>query len=140
MNNQFASLANEFRQQLIANNVLFSERECFDGIQWKFPFTNGDVILHSGSYHNDTCVESYCMPWDRGDVTALPPERMAKFLANYAEWDALDPEDITDEDVGAEEYDFADLLQSVATIVVNGIDDEDDWEEEDEDEEDDWDD
>lgn len=127
LNPQFLALAREFDKYLVENDVIATKYLMFDGYQWKFPFTNGDVILHSGSYHNDTCVESYGMPWDRGDVTALPPERMAKYLGNYAEWDALDPDDITDEDVQSIEYSAGDLFASILALhdVIDESEDED---------------
>lgn len=151
INVDFLHLAITFRQELHKRGVPFTETLIFDGFQWKFPFTNGDVILHSGSYLNDTCVESYGMPWDRGDVTPLTPEKMAQYLDNFAEWDALDPEEITDEDVDTEGYSLIDLLQSVVSLANNGARDnegeddperdewdEHDWEE-DNDEDEDWD-
>ena len=56
-----------FRQLLIEYDIPFTEHPLYGGIQWRFPFTEGDVAYHAGTYHNDTCVESYHMPWDRGD-------------------------------------------------------------------------
>ena len=82
-------------------------------------FLSPRVMWHitGGTYHNDTCVESYRMPWDRGDVTAVPPERMVQFLTHYNDWAEIDPEDITEENLGMEPYGLNDLLRSVATIV-----------------------
>jgi len=108
-----------FRQLLIDHDIPFTERPLYGGIQWRFPFTEGDVAYHRGTYHNETCVESYRMPWDRGDVTAVPPERMVQFLDHYNDWAYIDPEDITEENLGMEPYGLHDLLKSIAA-ALNG--------------------
>ena len=110
-----------FRQLLIDHDIPFTEHELWGGIQWRFPFTNGDVAYHAGTYHNDTCVESFGMPWDREDVTAVPPERMVEFLAHYDDWAQIDPEDITEENLGMEPYSLCDLLQSFATVIPDDL-------------------
>ena len=44
----------------------------WDGYQIRFPWCDGDVVCHNFSYgHSAGHVESYCFPWDEGDVTEL---------------------------------------------------------------------
>ena len=44
----------------------------WDGYQIRFPWCNGDMVCHNFSYgHSAGHVESYCFPWDEGDVTEL---------------------------------------------------------------------
>lgn len=81
-NGFFLGLASEFTTRLLARKVPFSVEECFDGYKWTFPFCEGDVILHSFSYMNGHCVESYRFPWDDGDVSALEIREMAERIAH----------------------------------------------------------
>ncbi len=58
--------------QLEEAEIPHTTNPLWDGYQIKFPWCNGDVVCHSFSYgssHGN--VESYCFPWDEGDVTEL---------------------------------------------------------------------
>ena len=78
------STARAFNEALIKYDVNFRQETLFDGYKWTFPGTNGDVALHSGTYGaREGYVESYCFPWDNGDVTVCPPEEMARRIAGY---------------------------------------------------------
>lgn len=112
-----AKIIETFRQLLIDHGIPFTEYPLFDGIKWCFPFTDGDVAYHAGTYDNDTCVESYGMPWDRGDVTAVSPKRMVEFLTHYDDWARINPEDITEENLGMKPYSLSDLLKSFLTVT-----------------------
>lgn len=59
----------------------------YEGFQIRFPWCEGDIICHAGSYGSyKGLVESYCFPWDDGDVTTLRPETAArKVIGYYAE-------------------------------------------------------
>jgi len=44
----------------------------YDGFQLLFPWCEGDIAMHGGTYGaRQGDVESYCFPWDDGDVTRL---------------------------------------------------------------------
>lgn len=44
----------------------------WDGYQIRFPWCDGDMVCHNFSYgHSAGHIESYCFPWDEGDVTEL---------------------------------------------------------------------
>ena len=74
--------------QLSTAHVPFTVNKCFDGWQLRFPWCEGDVICHSGSYgHDDMCVESYQFSWDEGDVSVLTPDEAAeRIIACYADY------------------------------------------------------
>lgn len=56
----------------------------YEGYQLRFPWCVGDIALHSGTYgHHKLHVESYCFPWDEGDVTELEPEEAAEKIITY---------------------------------------------------------
>lgn len=78
-NNKFYAPIKEFTFLLLRNKIPFSFAPLYDGGQWTFPaYPNGDVAIHSGTYHSDEgYLESYGMPWDEGDVSVETPEEMA---------------------------------------------------------------
>lgn len=79
------STARAFNEALIKYDVTFQQETLYDGYKWTFAGTDGDVALHSGTYGaRQGFVESYCFPWDNDDVTACPPEEMARRIAGYA--------------------------------------------------------
>ena len=53
--------------------IEFEWHNLYDGYQWTFAqYPCGDVAIHGGTYGSHRGhVESYCMPWDDGDVTEL---------------------------------------------------------------------
>ena len=56
----------------------------YEGYQLLFPWCVGDIALHSGTYgHRQLHVESYCFPWDEGDVTELEPDEAAEKIITY---------------------------------------------------------
>lgn len=57
------------------NNVPYNpEHHDWAGLQLRFGWCDGDVVCHDGTFH---MPESYCFPWDDGDVTRDTPEGMA---------------------------------------------------------------
>lgn len=63
---------------LIQHNVPFTVHSIWDGLQLRFPWCDGDVACHKGTYGaNHGMVETYELPWDDGDVTMLTPEAAA---------------------------------------------------------------
>ena len=64
--------------------IKYTDNKKFDGWQITFPWCEGDIICHFGSYSHDAgCVESMGFPWDDGDCTAHTPEEMAKNIIEY---------------------------------------------------------
>lgn len=60
---------------LDAHQIPYTRSQIFDGEQLRFPWCEGDVVCHGGSYgSNNSKVESYQFPWDEGDVTKLDVE------------------------------------------------------------------
>lgn len=71
---------------LVDNRVPFTVNILYDGLQLRFPWHEGDVACHSGTYDSNLgYVESFEFPWDNGDVTELEPEKMALRIVNYYE-------------------------------------------------------
>lgn len=75
---------------LIANeldlfDVPYEIGECWDGWQLTFPWCDGDIACHSGTYGSEVGdVESFMFPWDEGDVTRLHPIKAAnQIIAEY---------------------------------------------------------
>ena len=66
-------------------DVPYTMNSIFDGAQLRFPWCEGDVVAHSGvEWEDHGIVESYCFPWDDGDVTKLTPNGMAdRIIALY---------------------------------------------------------
>lgn len=82
LNPNFISVAAELIAELKELDVPFTTNVAFDGIQFRFPWHDGDVIIHSVSYScNSGMMESYGFPWDRNDVSIWAPTDMAALLA-----------------------------------------------------------
>jgi len=60
-------------------------REIYEGYQLRFPWCEGDIAMHDGTYGAKAGdVESYQFPWDDGDVSRLTPvAAMRKIIAYY---------------------------------------------------------
>jgi hypothetical protein len=55
-----------------------------DGAQLRFPWCEGDVVCHCGSYGNKQgLVETYQFPWDNGDVSVMPPQEACRRIVGY---------------------------------------------------------
>lgn len=78
--NVIAVLAMNALSQLLKNaGVPHTCNPCYDGLQICFPWHDGDVAAHSGTFGvADAMVESFEFPWDDGDVTMAEPEDMAQ--------------------------------------------------------------
>ena len=58
--------------ELVKKDIPFTCDKSYDGLQLRFPWCDGDIICHSGSYgHEVGHIESYCFPWDDGNCTEL---------------------------------------------------------------------
>ena len=57
---------------LIEHGIPCSINILYDGLQIRFPWNDGDLICHMGSYGSEVGdVESMGCPWDDEDVTRL---------------------------------------------------------------------
>lgn len=84
---------------LVDNRIPFAVHLCHDGLQLRFPWCDGDVACHSGTYHSKFgYVESFEFPWDDGDVTELEPEEMAMRIVNYYYTIMYFPEEVKNND------------------------------------------
>ena len=72
-------------EALASADIPFEFHDCYDGAQLRFPWSEGDIVCHSGSYgsHSGRRVESYQFPWDNGDVTMLTIEEAIEKISNY---------------------------------------------------------
>ena len=82
-NTKFEGTIREFTRLLISYDIPFEYAPFRDGGQWKFPaYPDGDVAIHSGTYHSDEgYLESYGMPWDEDDVSVTTPYEMTLRLS-----------------------------------------------------------
>ena len=56
-------------------------QKCFDGYILRFPWSEGDIACHSGTYgSNHGMVESYRFSWDGDDVTCLTIHEAVVYL------------------------------------------------------------
>ena len=84
INPDFARPILNLANSLTKHNVPHTINVNHDGLQIRFPWSNGDFICHSGSYgHEHGYVESMNCPWDGGDVTTLEVEDALK---NTVKW------------------------------------------------------
>lgn len=67
--------------------IPYTVNELWDGWQIRFPWCEGDVAAHRGTYGAaNGKVESYQFPWDDDDVTVLTPREAAiKIIAYFNE-------------------------------------------------------
>ena len=80
----FFDIAVMFSGLLTGLKVPFSIDCLHDGFQWLFPWCDGDVIIHSGSYGHDIgYLESMNFPWDDGDVSVESTDDMAEKIYHY---------------------------------------------------------
>ena len=72
---------------LAALHIPCTVNALYEGWQLRFPWCDGDIAAHAGTYGEARgMVESFCFPWDGDDVTVLTPEEAAiKIIALYNE-------------------------------------------------------
>ncbi len=76
--NKYTDAINAVIACLTFASVPFTVNPIFEGMQLRFPWHEGDVACHAGTYGSDKgMVESYQFPWDEDDVTMLKPKKMA---------------------------------------------------------------
>lgn len=76
--NEYVDAINAVIADLIPAGIPFTVHPISEGLQLRFPWHEGDVACHAGTYCSDCgCVESYQFPWDDEDVTVQTPKEMA---------------------------------------------------------------
>lgn len=87
INPNFANTILTLANSLTERNIPHTINVVWDGLQIHFPWNDGDLICHGGSYgHDDGMVESMGCPWDMDDVTSLSVKDALEKLTNwYAE-------------------------------------------------------
>ena len=84
INPEYAKPILTLSNQLTERNIPHTVKVIWDGLQIRFPWNNGDLVCHSGSYgHNYGAVESMGCPWDGEDVSCISIEEA---LERITEW------------------------------------------------------
>lgn len=66
------------------NGIPYTINELHGGWQIRFPWCDGDIACHAGTYGQaEGMVESYCFPWDEGDVSILSVEEAIQKVVDY---------------------------------------------------------
>lgn len=78
----FSNDRRRFNRKLKKAGIKFEWHPLFEGYQWTFEkFPGGDIALHAGTYGaRRGYFESYCMPWDEGDVSVLTATEAVQHL------------------------------------------------------------
>lgn len=102
----------------IPNNL----RLCYNGAQLRFPWCEGDVACHEGTYGSDSgFVESYQFPWDDGDVTMLSPQEfIEKVYRFYQEKTSQEVILVSEREGGSFICIARDIPHAVSYLVANG--------------------
>lgn len=89
INPEYAKPILEVANNLSEASIPFTINVLWDGLQIRFPWCDGDIICHSGSFeHERGYVETYCFPWDEGDVSILSTSEVIIEIINYYHnWD-----------------------------------------------------
>ena len=68
-------------------SIPFEMGPLYEGWQLRFPWCEGDVACHRGTYGQaNGMVETYQFPWDDGDVTMITPTAAAiRIISLYCE-------------------------------------------------------
>ena len=66
------------------HKVPYTIRQIYEGWQIRFPWCDGDVACHDGTYNCKAgYVESYEFPWDNRDVSILTPTQAGLKIVEY---------------------------------------------------------
>lgn len=85
---EFFNVMNSISKEFDTIGIPHTMRERLDGYQIVFPWTEGDIAIHLGTYScEEGCVESYQFSWDDGGVSVLDPEEaIYKIEEEYSKW------------------------------------------------------
>lgn len=82
--NRYNEIISAMSDRLDEYHIPHTVHDCWEGAQIRFPWCNGDVAIHDGTYgHANGCVESYGFPWDDEDVSMLYPEEALTNIVAY---------------------------------------------------------
>ena len=78
----FGNDRRRLNRKLKKAGIDFEWHVLYEGYQWTFPkYPGGDIAIHAGTYEaRRGYFESYCMPWDKDDVTILSAEEAIQHL------------------------------------------------------------
>lgn len=81
----YDAAADNMEGLLIANNIKYTRKQCFEGWQFYIHGTDGDIICHDSSYGSDNGLwESMGFIWDGNDVTGyLTAQEVINRLKEY---------------------------------------------------------
>lgn len=75
INPEYAKPILTLSNQLTECEIPHTVNVIWDGLQIRFPWNDGDLVCHSGSYgHDYGAVESMGCPWDDEDVSCISIE------------------------------------------------------------------
>lgn len=86
--NKYQRVICEVADMLDAAGIPCTVNDLFDGAQVRFPWHEGDIACHNGTYNaDDGLVESWELPWDEGSVTTMMPEEaVARVIELYGQY------------------------------------------------------
>lgn len=77
----FISITAKMMELLHSYDIPFTVGPCFDGFQFRFPWTEGDCIIHSFSHsHNHGYIETYNFIWDDDNISIWKIEEIIPLL------------------------------------------------------------
>lgn len=87
INPEYAKPILTLSNSLNKRNIPHTVNVIWDGLQIRFPWNDGDIICHSGSFgHEYGDVESMGCPWDddeSGGVTCLPVDVTEELITDW---------------------------------------------------------
>ena len=84
INPDFANPILTLSNQLTERNIPHTLNVIWDGLQIRFPWNDGDLVCHSGSYGSQCgAVESLGCPWDNGDVSCLDIDEALDLITEW---------------------------------------------------------
>lgn len=84
INPEYAYVILTLANYLIERNIPLRIVTLYDGLQIRFPWSDGDLICHQYSYGaDDGCVESFGCPWDEDDVTRLTIDEAVEKISEW---------------------------------------------------------
>lgn len=83
-NIDYFTIMNGIRETLLSRGVPCTMNPVFEGYQLRFHWCDGDVAIHNGTYHSaEGRVETYCFPWDEGDVSVFEPDEFIEAITDF---------------------------------------------------------
>lgn len=86
INPTYATRILDIANALTERNIPCTINTCWDGLQIRFPWNNGDIICHNFSLGHDLgAVESYHCPWDddEDEVSSIRPDDAISYITNW---------------------------------------------------------